>query len=165
MEGPDVNVQMTRDLAEEIIKKFHEEKYDGQYIPELMDLEFNLELAKDAEIESKKELEEIKKLSKSFVWENLYPFTLKSFKPKNLLDPQIFNEPNAQALTELFTSRLDIMKIMKELDRVSLDDVFGELGPNTLTKLRLHGITKPSQFWGTPRKIKRVARCVKRADC
>jgi len=147
--GPDVNVQMTRDLAEEIIKKFHEEKYDGQYIPELMDLEFNLELAKDAEIESKKELEEIKKLSKSFVWENLYPFTLKSFKPKNLLDPQIFNEPNAQALTELFTSRLDIMKIMKELDRVSLNDIFSEMGPNTLTKLRLHGITKPSQFWGT----------------
>ena len=58
----DVNVQMTRDLAEEIIKKFHEEKYDGQYTPQLKELEFNLELAKDAETESRKELEEIKKL-------------------------------------------------------------------------------------------------------
>ena len=61
----------------------------------------------------------------------------------------MFNEPNAEALAGLFTSRLDIVKIMKELDRVSLNDIFGEMGPNTLTKLRLHGVTKPSQFWGT----------------
>ena len=36
--GPDVNVQMTRDLAEEIIKKFHEEKYDGQYFLQLKEI-------------------------------------------------------------------------------------------------------------------------------
>ena len=27
--------------------------------------------------------------------------------------------------------------------------LFGGIGPTTSTKLRLHGITKPSQFWGT----------------
>ena len=43
--GPDVNVQMSIGLAQEIIKKFHEVKYDGQYTPQLKDLEYNLELA------------------------------------------------------------------------------------------------------------------------
>ena len=62
---------------------------------------------------------------------------------------ECLNEGQQEKATKL------IHKIMKELDRVSLFDIFIAMDQTTSTKLGLHGITKPSQFWGTdPEKLR-----------